>query len=184
MHLSTEERETAMVQMTVTSRNDNPHTTSFENQLLWSGVKFCEEFILPEQFYPPVRVQDKYRGEVALLYAILGDAIRCFLEERRKQRQDRGRAAREAETWLFVDDESWPFSFLNICELLDLNPTSVRLHLKRWQQSSARQRTSSPCFDPQTFIDESRTHADRSVLLPRCRKRCIPVRQLHGKETG
>ena len=151
-----------MVRMMVTNRDDNPYTTSFGNQLLWNGINLREEFILPEQFFSPVRFHDKHRGEVALLYAILGDAIRCFLEGREKQRQDRGGAAREAETWLFVDDELWPFSFINICELLDLSPTALRLHLRRWQRSS----------------DSRRSLPD---LLPRFRRSCKPVRQLHEK---
>jgi len=171
-----------MTRMTAISRDDNPYTTSFGNQLLWSGVNFSEEFILPEQFFSPVRFQDKYRGEVALLYAILGDAIRCFLGERWERPQDRGRTAREAEAWLFVDDVNWPLSFINICELLDLNPSALRHHLKRWQRSSPSRKTLSPYFDHQAFVDASRTHTDPPALLPRFRKRCQPVRPLHGKE--
>ena len=39
--------------------------------------------ILPEQFFPPLHCKNQQRGETALLYAILEDAVRC-LEEGQK----------------------------------------------------------------------------------------------------
>jgi hypothetical protein len=35
----------------------------------------------------------------------------------------------DAYSWLTSDDCSWPFSFLNVCQLLDLAPDFVRLEL-------------------------------------------------------
>ena len=29
-------------------------------------------------------------------------------------------------SWITSDDTSWPFSFLNVCQLLDLAPETVR----------------------------------------------------------
>ena len=120
-----------MVRIPTISRDENPRATSFGGLLIWSGVELRDDVILPEQFVFPTRIQHKHRGKVALLYAILSDAITCFLEERREEPQNRSRAAREAEAWLFVDDYSWPFSFVNICELLDLDPTYLRRGLER-----------------------------------------------------
>ena len=37
-----------MTRMTATSREDNPHPTSFGSQLLWSDVNVCDDVILPE----------------------------------------------------------------------------------------------------------------------------------------
>jgi hypothetical protein len=90
--------------------------------------------ILPEQFYSSPSAPDTGRGEVALMRAVLEDAIGCF----QKQMHDSGRRvqrlAREAEEWLFTDDHRWPFSFVNICAVLGLEPEYVRLGLKRWRQ--------------------------------------------------
>ena len=33
---------------------------------------------------------------------------------------------RDAYRWLMSDDDSWPLSFLNVCELLSLSPESER----------------------------------------------------------
>ena len=35
----------------------------------------------------------------------------------------------DAYSWLTSDDCTWPFSFLNVCQLLDLAPDIVRLEL-------------------------------------------------------
>ena len=92
-----------------------------------------EERLLPEQVFLPMRFQDKHRGEVALLYAILDDAIRCLQKGRWEKGWDHVRAAQEAEAWLFADDYEWPFSFVNICEHLRLDPTYLRRGLKCWR---------------------------------------------------
>ena len=35
----------------------------------------------------------------------------------------------DAYSWLISDDSSWPFSFLNVCQLLNLGPESLRQEL-------------------------------------------------------
>ncbi len=171
-----------MIPITTASRDDILDATSLGNLSLWGGIEIREELILPDQFFSPVRFQEKYRGEIALRHAILGDAIRCFLGERWERWQNRTQIAQEAETWLFSDDTAWPFSFMNICELLDLNPTSLRAHLRRWQQSSPSSQSRPLYVDYQEFLDGGQRHAIPSRRLPRFRKRCQPVQPLHGKK--
>lgn len=36
---------------------------------------------------------------------------------------------REVTSWFFCRDRSWPFSFLNVCEHLNLDPICVRARL-------------------------------------------------------
>lgn len=90
--------------------------------------------VLPEQFYRPPDNAHKACGEIALMQAVLAEAISCFqrgvvTEGRRAQR-----LAKEAEQWLFADDPLWLFSFVNICAVLGLEPEYIRLGLKRWRQ--------------------------------------------------
>ncbi len=93
--------------------------------------------VLPAQFYNLPGSVYKTRGESALMYAVLDDAINCF----RKQFAVRGRLAqrlaREAEEWLFSNDRSWPFSFVNICEALGVGPEHLRLGVTRLRQHSS-----------------------------------------------
>ena len=116
-----------------TNRYGIPSVTPIESQLLWNDAGLSEDYILPEQVFAPVQVQSKHRGEVALLYAVLGDAIRCFLGKHGKSQRGRSRIIQDAEIWLFDDDEQWPFSFTNVCEMLDLSPTWVRQQLRNRQ---------------------------------------------------
>jgi hypothetical protein len=40
----------------------------------------------------------------------------------------------EVEAWFASDDDVWPFSFVNLCHALDLDASSVRSRLLRWQR--------------------------------------------------
>lgn len=90
--------------------------------------------VLPEQFSHPVK-PDRAHGEVALMYAVLEDALNCFqklfIANAGKRSQ---RLAREAESWFFSDDTRWPFSFVNICAVLGFDPEYIRLGLTRWRK--------------------------------------------------
>ncbi|MBM4254668.1 MAG: hypothetical protein FJ147_02090 [Deltaproteobacteria bacterium] len=72
--------------------------------------------VLPEQFYGSVNRTDSSRGEVALMRAVLEDAISCF---QRTPSSNTDRTTQDAERWLFSDDSRWPFSFINICAVLE-----------------------------------------------------------------
>lgn len=93
--------------------------------------------ILPEQFYSSPAHTDA-RGEVALMRAVLEDAIACFQKQFVRSGRRAQRLAREAEEWFFADDYHWPFSFVNICAVLGLEPEYIRLGLKRWRQHYIR----------------------------------------------
>ncbi len=97
------------------------------------GLEFLPAVLLPEQFHSSPPLYQK-SGEVALMRAVLDDAIECF----QKQFSERGartqRLAKEAEEWLFSDYTVWPFSFVNICHALGLDPAYIRRALIRWRQ--------------------------------------------------
>ncbi|MGH7826300.1 MAG: hypothetical protein ACREQ7_14140 [Candidatus Binatia bacterium] len=71
-------------------------------------------------------------GEFELVRATLADAIHTY----RKYALAKGRRAqrlfREVDEWISVDDWSWPFSFVNICEVLELDPGYIRTGLRLW----------------------------------------------------
>jgi len=94
--------------------------------------------VLPEQFHGSPVSRNATRGEVALMRAILEDAIDCFQKVGRTYDQ---RLTRDAERWLFADDHHWPFSFVNICAVLGLNAGYIRLGLQRWRQSPSSRPT-------------------------------------------
>lgn len=94
------------------------------------------EVVLPEQFYPSPTPQPRERGEVALMRAVLVDALLCFQKHAFSQRRAGQRLYREAKEWIFSDEQRWPFSFVSVCAALNLNPDYIRLLLGRWQQKA------------------------------------------------
>lgn len=90
--------------------------------------------VLPEQFYAKPEDKTVSQGIQALMHAVLDDALwmwkKQFLTTGRKTQ----RLAREAEEWFFSEDESWPFSFVNICASLGLDPSYIRRGIHQWQR--------------------------------------------------
>jgi hypothetical protein len=64
--------------------------------------------------------------EKELMLAILTDAIEC-LHKHCGSRQTAGiKLFQEANDWIFEEDEKGAFSFLNVCDALELDPCYIR----------------------------------------------------------
>ena len=87
--------------------------------------------VLPEQFYGSPRQHSQVRGEVALIQSVLKDAIECFQKQFGTPRFRDYRIAQETEQWFFRDDYQWPFSFVNICSVLGIDPGYIRRGLNK-----------------------------------------------------
>ncbi|MGE0683865.1 MAG: hypothetical protein AB7P69_23555 [Candidatus Binatia bacterium] len=126
----------------MTKRTSTHHTKSFHRPALSPFLydlgaatrTLPPAAVLPEQFYGSPVGAHASRGEVALMRAVLEDAIECFQKQSRKSGRRAQRLAREAKEWLFTDDQQWPFSFLNICHVLDIDPGYIRRGLKQFQK--------------------------------------------------
>lgn len=103
--------------------------------------------VLPEQFYNPPARTTTGRGEVALMRAVLEEAVECFQKQFVKSGRRAQRLAREAEEWIYADEVRWPFSFVNICAVLGLDPDYIRLKLKRWREQAIVKERGDPCLD-------------------------------------
>ena len=51
-----------------------------------------------------------------------------------------GLAARDRR-WIYSDNAHWPFSFLRLCELFNLEPSWVRQVVRSWENGSVRKGT-------------------------------------------
>ncbi|MCK6554077.1 hypothetical protein L6Q96_05765 [Candidatus Binatia bacterium] len=89
--------------------------------------------VLPAQYFSGRRSRGTHDAEHELVVAVLQDAIDCF----QKHLFARERKARQlyvdAEAWIMSDDRRWPFSFENICDLLDIDAPGLRAGLLRWK---------------------------------------------------
>ncbi len=92
---------------------------------------------LRDQYFATFRRSEHLEPEMALLMAILEDAIHCY----RKYRAARDRAGRErfreTEQWIMEEGDDWLFSFANVCELLGLDPQYIRRGVREMSASPA-----------------------------------------------
>jgi hypothetical protein len=114
------------------SQRPRSSTPSSPHDMATVSVRFSPLAVLPSQFFIPSRAHHK--GEVALMYAVLEDAVKCFARQFVEQRLRTKRLAEEAEEWFLANDERWPFSFVNVCAALELNPQYLRQGLEQWRQ--------------------------------------------------
>ena len=85
------------------------------------------DLILPVQyFHPPKKLSPEHR----LMMAIVDDAFRCVEKNRHPKNAQGRRAFREAKLWLLAEEPHWPFSFEQICAVLDLDADAVRQRLQ------------------------------------------------------
>src|SRR5262249_47109480 len=77
----------------------------------------------------------------------------------------------DAYSWLMSDDWRWPFSFLNVCQLLNLSPEDIRQELigdvalgkfSQWVRRSARAVRRVGSF----FLNVSQPRGDMDVPKP------------------
>jgi hypothetical protein len=94
---------------------------------------FTPDIILPEQFFEGARRDSQASGEKALMLAVLEDGIRCFQEHLRNPRSNPRLLSQQAETWIRAVDYEWPFSFVNVCETLGIDPAALRNALLTWK---------------------------------------------------
>jgi hypothetical protein len=95
---------------------------------------FADPAALAGPWHPSRACAPRECGEVALMRAVLADAIKCFQRRFLSTRRRDQRLATEAEEWLFTDNSSRPFSFVHICAVLGVEPGYLRLGLKRCGQ--------------------------------------------------
>lgn len=65
-------------------------------------------------------------AESVLAAAVLRLAYEDLMKHRRANDVRQRRAFREAYAWVTSDERRWPFSFVNVCEMLDMSPEALR----------------------------------------------------------
>jgi len=87
---------------------------------------FEPHLILPVQYFTRLQRSAAWTGELRLMAAILEDAVAvCSKRETPKTSKAR-HVLRETLRWLRSNDRTWMFSFLRICEILDMDPSAIR----------------------------------------------------------
>jgi hypothetical protein len=102
-----------------------------------SGGLFEGDVVAPEQFLEIFSRGRALEPEKELMLAILADAIECILKYCEQPIPMRIKLFQEAREWLFDHEEKEPFSFLNVCETLDLDPSYLRRGIQEKMRSNA-----------------------------------------------
>jgi hypothetical protein len=76
--------------------------------------------------------------EKRLMFAVLQDAVECFQNCKFEPRSKPTNEFLDSEEWIFGDDRKWPFSFINICEAVGMDPAGLRQGLLRWKENTLR----------------------------------------------
>ena len=86
--------------------------------------------VMPSQFFPE---RGDGPGERRLMRAVLKDALAVLFKYDATQDRRGQRLLAEAQHWLESDDADWPFSFVNVCDALGLDPSCVRERVARYR---------------------------------------------------
>ena len=120
----------------------------------------CEpSAVLPAQVVGGMRWDGETSGPRALMLAVLEDAERCIEEGRWRSHFRARRLAAEAEAWVRCERQEWPFSFVNICEVLGFDAGALRARLMASPSDAAR-----------TSVRVRSRIRSRTVTMPRQRR--------------
>jgi len=85
------------------------------------------------QFANVFRKTGLFEPEEKLMFAVLTDAIECFQKYLGAQSRRCRNLFKEAEAWITNKDSKELYSFENVCEVLGISPSYLRVGLNRWQ---------------------------------------------------
>jgi hypothetical protein len=106
---------------------------------------FEGDIIAPHQFREIFSRTRNLAPEQELMLAVLCDAIECIFKYCDEPVPVRARLYQDAQEWLFSQDDREPFSFLNVCDGLNLDPSYVRRGVLAKMRNRA---ISRPVSDP------------------------------------
>ncbi len=109
-------------------------------QAIQSSSLFEPDALMTHQFRSVFRQKAHFEPEERLMFAALTDAVECFQKYLGAGSRRSRTLFREAEAWIASRECSRLFSFEHICEVLNINPSYLRLGLTRWRVTHESQR--------------------------------------------
>lgn len=100
----------------------------------YDSSPFSGGAILPVQYYESLRKEDpRIVPYKRLLMAVLEDAVRCFQANVGATGAKGRRLFNETELWMRSETADGPFSYVNVCETLGIDPAYLRRALVDWK---------------------------------------------------
>ncbi len=94
----------------------------------WGAVD-CDP-LLPVQYYERVARGRTTTGEFKVFFAILEDALRCYVRSKACRSRARRAEFLDAKAWFHDFGPPYVFSFESTCTFLDIDPQWLRARLK------------------------------------------------------
>jgi hypothetical protein len=104
------------------------------DNMVGDGQLFQPDVLLPTQFFAAMKKRVPREPEYRLIVAVLEDAIDCYQKHLFARDPKARQLFDDAAEWIDSDDRAWPYSFVSICEILNLNPEYVRRGLHTWKE--------------------------------------------------
>lgn len=93
----------------------------------WLGLRFEPDFLVPVQFFDLTRRRSMLDGETRLVFAVLEDAVRCYVKTVNSSRRSDLDQFDEVRRWFHAEPGSRsPFSFDYVCDVLGIDAASLR----------------------------------------------------------
>lgn len=90
--------------------------------------------MLPSQYFATLKRKGNHEPERRLAIAVLQDAVDCYQKHLRARDRKARQLFIDADEWISSEDRTWPFSFDNVCDLLQINPEYLRQGLAVWKE--------------------------------------------------
>lgn len=110
--------------------------------------RFETEILLPSQYLDRIVSEPSLQPEKRLMLAVLESAVATYQKLALSTSRRGRRLFGEAEAWVTDADDSWVFSFENICNALELNPSYLRGGLRRWREHVIASSRPGPVMSP------------------------------------
>ena len=104
----------------------------FDSPDPWLSAGFAPDFLVPTQYYDLMRRRTGLDAETRLVFAVLEDAVRCYVKNINATGRSQRMVFREVADW-FESEYGLrnPFSFTHICDVLGIEPDYLRSQLKK-----------------------------------------------------
>jgi len=99
------------------------------------------DILSSQQFFDRWRGAGRLEPERRLMLAVLQEAVDGFQENVFQHGRKQEESFKDAEAWFFSDDQEWPFSFLNLCEIFGFDPDYFRTGLLHWKERANSERS-------------------------------------------
>ena len=85
--------------------------------------------LLPVQYNEPIRRRSALEGEQKLMFAVLEDAVECYLKHMNAKSRSRRLLFCEVQIWINAKNKVGLFSYQTLCESLGIDAKALRTAL-------------------------------------------------------